>query len=280
MDAKNKATCTEQPICSPDQCVKAAGEQCPQFNGCDKATCAEQPICRPDQHLKGDASTTRGTCTVTDGELRGLEADEDGKFKVFLCIAGPAALVAQVVSCRVARARWGKGGVCELPFRAHWWVTTGATGKLVDLMTDFGSFFINYGMIGDTSNRFYKLYEIDGGNSADTVRTIALVSLILGTLCFIPDVHYGLVLKSGGGGLAGAKFWSAMSFLFEDAPQIAVSLVFAFAIRITELSWDDETELETLIMFVVSLALSAITVLDRLFIIFCKCGSGDAPFAI
>ena len=265
----SERTCT---VCPSDQYL--------QFDAKNKATCAEQPICGPDQSLQGNTTTTRGTCQTTEVELIKLKKEEDGKFAIFLYIAGPAALVAQVVSYRVARARWEKDSVCELPFRAHWWVTTGATGKLVDLMTDFGSFFINYGMIGDTSNRFYKLYEEDDGNSADTVRTIALVSLILGTLCFIPDVHYGLVLKSGGGGLAGAKFWSAMSFLFEDAPQIAVSLVFAFAIRITELSWDDETELETLIMFVVSLALSAITVLDRLFIIFCKCGSGDAAYAI
>ena len=215
-------------------------------------------------------------CTVSDEGILKLQAEEDGKFKVFLYVAAPAALVAQVVSYGVARARWEKDSVCELPFRAHWWVTMGATGKLVDLMTDFGSFFINYGMIGDTSNQFYKRYEEQDGNSADTVRTIALVSLILGTLCFIPDVHYGLVLKSGRGGLAGAKLWSALSFLLEDAPQIAVSLVFAFAIRITELSWDDENK----IMLVVSLALSAITVLDRLFIIFCKCGSSEASYAI
>ena len=146
--------------------------------------------------------------------------------------------------------------------------------------TDFGSFFINCGTTGDTSNRFYKLHEEEcclpskktGGCtrrcalSADGWRTIALVSLILGTLCFIPDVHYGLALKGGKGGLAGAKFWSAMSLLLEDVPQVVVSIVFSLAIRINDLPWDDENKM----MFGVSLALSAITVLDRLYIIF-KC---------
>ena len=60
--------------------------------------CSKQPICSPDQYLKGATSTTKGTCTLTDEKFADLKAEEDGKFTVFLYIAVPVALVAQVVS--------------------------------------------------------------------------------------------------------------------------------------------------------------------------------------
>ena len=76
------------------------------------------------------------------------------------------------------------------PFAAHKWAIKTMGSKLVDLMSDFGTFFINYGVIGDKSNRFYKLYEEEKGNDVDRIRIIVVVSLILSTLTWFPDAYY------------------------------------------------------------------------------------------
>ena len=154
--------------------------------------------------------------------------------------------------------------LCGLPVAAHIWATIDVVGKLLDLLTDVGSFVINYGMVGDTSNRFYRLYEFDGGNDADVFRIAALVSLVLGTLCWLPDVYCGYRLKRHGD-VVGAKVWSALSFVFEDVPQLVLAVLYADAVRVTELAWDDEGK----IMFAASIALSCLTILGRLFVICC-----------
>ena len=229
------------------------------------------------------------TCSeITEKFNDELEQDEGEKFRIFLYVAAPITLVAQVVTYRIALKSWDKPGamdhppatalqwlmaegICSLPFKAHWWATIGGVGKLLDLMSDIGAFFINYGMLGDDSNRFYNLYEVEQGNEgdADRIRIIALVSLILGTLSWFPDAYYGFKLKRGEGGGVAARVWSAVSFLCEDLPQLVVAIIYASAVKITELPLSDGQ----LQMFIVSVALSAITILDRLAVIMCACGA-------